>query len=578
MPQIVNSCVDSLDVRISRNLHPSRLTREIFDIYRTSIRDVLPHERERRYIDLPDVGRFEIGYSSRPYELVLKNPELCYIRIANIDKWHQFGRMELGQLYISIRSVFLQLKPRYFIRALVDNINRSLFYDGVRADNHVCIYPLCDLGYQKLDQAYLQITPENTCKFNDHIVKLKYDRQRNILLGIPRLSNVSSDIVEFQRVSRMDIATDIASRRALKNSDLDKFVCRSRSDTVIYSLGDLTKEQLNDLIEEKIKKGSQGPGGHPSNNPPANLPLQHATGTISSDCSDVFAVPDTSQINRVLAPYLSSMQQLARGLVPAKTSKFLVERVHSQSRKPQTVYFGTFKSQVFAKIYNKLSSLILQNKEYMMLVWLDNGWLPEVYPEVFRTEVSISGDFLRRVRVQDKVLDLRDLDEALEAVPMIWQYFSRDWLKQVEGDIDGIAGNKNSWKMPITQYWTSVQNAFTSNLEMSRFNSKGKLLYKDRTDLHEKAKQLIKQGTSCLASAAAIMKGTQIDTTQDNKPIEGEITDDMLANVMLSEFFYSWYSTSSVEERIDRIGLDPVTDVSLAAMSRAQMLDDEGGS
>lgn len=577
MAQIVNTVVDSLDVRISRNLRPSRLTREIFDIYRSEIRGSPPDERGRHYVDLPHLGRFEVGYSTNPYELVLKNPEICYIRIANIDNWHRFLELEIGQLYISFRSIFMQMMPHDVIIRAVESIENALFYKGVPFDNIIKPRFLERLDEKGRCRPVFAAIPQNTKRFRCLILELRHQCQRRLLFGIPRLLE-RSDIIEFDRVSRMDPAADIASRRALRNSDLDQFVCRSRSDEVIYSYSDLSKKQIDDLIEEKAEKCSTPLGGICSNNPPANLQVSECNRPYSDGCAEIFRVPDVSFVERALAPYLSSLVQLGRESGVSKNAPMRVNRIHSRSRKPQTVYFGRFNSQVFAKIYNKLSTLLMQNKEYMMPIWLDNGWLPEVYPEVFRVEVSVSGDFLKRIKVDGEVIDCRSVKDALAAAPMIWRYFSRDWLRQVDGVIDGKGGrNKNSARMKTTSYWKVLQSAFGSGLEMSRFSGKGRILYKNRTDLNKKIHNLIQQATGCMVTAAGIMKYTHINLRDEDLVDEGVPTNEILASVVMSEVFYEW-GDIDIDARADRVGLDPVTDMSLSTMSRAQMMDDEDSS
>jgi hypothetical protein len=105
---VLNTCVDSLDLRLLRFATPSPwLTEQILkwrEYHQTFERDDAP-----LVIQLAGVGSFTLKPTrDRHYEFVLINPEIADIRIFNPDKWASAIAGQTGQFYISFRSKFLQ--------------------------------------------------------------------------------------------------------------------------------------------------------------------------------------------------------------------------------------------------------------------------------------------------------------------------------------------------------------------------------------------------------------------------------------------------------------------------------------
>lgn len=106
----VNQTVDSLDLRILRFAGPSSWFAAEFPRWREY------HQRcqigdEPYLVDVPRLGSFTLHpVKDRPYEFVLRNPELGNIRIWNPDSWQQAINGQVGQLYLQLRSKFLQFE------------------------------------------------------------------------------------------------------------------------------------------------------------------------------------------------------------------------------------------------------------------------------------------------------------------------------------------------------------------------------------------------------------------------------------------------------------------------------------
>lgn len=109
MTQLLNVCVDSLDLRLLSlsPLHPSFLHQSIAwnkyqDDYEHGVTPLL-------IIEIPGAGSFRLlHHSTRPYSYTLVNPEIADIRIWNPNKNASAIATQTGQLYINFRSKFLQ--------------------------------------------------------------------------------------------------------------------------------------------------------------------------------------------------------------------------------------------------------------------------------------------------------------------------------------------------------------------------------------------------------------------------------------------------------------------------------------
>lgn len=131
----------------------------------------------------------------------------------------------------------------------------------------------------------------------------------------------------------------------------------------------------------------------------------------------------------------------------------------------QTCYFGKFAQPLYARLYDKMASLPVQDKGYMLDVWGKvDGFDPSA--PVWRVEFSMSSDFLRGVVDEQtgELLELRELVNVLEAIPKLWAYLTGKWLRHAQG----VGGRSNSGRWKPTPVWESVMKAFPTSPYVSR--------------------------------------------------------------------------------------------------------------
>jgi hypothetical protein len=374
-PRVLNHGIDSWDIRASRNLEPSQWLREHAALWRKS--------REEFYADsdtwepmlevIPGVGTFQVLPSTKHYEFVLINPEVCDIRIWNPDHWLSAvaPKVEVGadhatdgtgQFYISTRSKFIQ-------------------FNG--------------------PQAVLEVI-EKVVAF---------------LTGEPMMPKASRPLrAEYTRTSRFDVFADVDTVKPLGMKDVnDHFTCRARKRDYFF-------EAHNDSLErEFIKSGSETATAR-------GVPLLNNKGVDR----DVAKLRKRCLRDRKFAILIHEMTLDVLGNDP---DGGLSRVIASGGRDLQTAYFGRFGSPLYARVYDKLASLPVQKKEYMRDVWRAEGW--DDQSPVWRFEFSMSGDFLRAAQtVMDGVPDLRDVNVTLAAVPGLWAYLTQTWLKHCKPSRD----------------------------------------------------------------------------------------------------------------------------------------------
>ncbi len=107
--QCVNRVIDSLDVRVIRETVPSKWLLDQSLKWQTH-KDLAKKERvDPLFSEIPEVGTFRLILgASNPYQFALDCPEICHIRIWNLEKWRSAYNGQTGQIYISFASVYLQ--------------------------------------------------------------------------------------------------------------------------------------------------------------------------------------------------------------------------------------------------------------------------------------------------------------------------------------------------------------------------------------------------------------------------------------------------------------------------------------
>lgn len=157
---VLNSCIDSLDLRVLRFASPSTWLLERLPSWRDFQQNSEP-DSNPFIVELPELGSFRLKPTkTRPYELTLINPEIADIRIWNPEKWSSAIAGATGQFYISFRSKFLQFQGmagvRRFIAAVESLLCTSFDTEAAGGWERISRVDLaadmqCDRGYQWSD-------------------------------------------------------------------------------------------------------------------------------------------------------------------------------------------------------------------------------------------------------------------------------------------------------------------------------------------------------------------------------------------------------------------------------------------
>lgn len=334
---------------------------------------------------------------------------------------------------------------------------------------------------------------------------------------------------EFDRVARVDLALDTQEKREMVWADLDRFVCKARK---LDTWAHLTPANIEELLKIELNSGTF-------------LPMEDPA---ALDSLPALARSSAAMIHRFVEQVVNDLETHGQADL---------SRVVSHNRKPQTVYFGRFGSKLYARRYNKLGSLIVQNKLYMQQVWLQNGWDGE--SAVLRTEFSISGDFLKDFTLLSDgamIEDCRDLSLLEHVAPVLWDYLVTDWLTMR----DPVASDSNYRRWPLAQEWACMAGAFGQTDMAAQRNHQRAV---PREDEH-----LVKQARGCSVSTVAlrsVVAGGYDQALQS-------MVDDLVFRMSDDEF------RDDVQLRLLEYGLDEFTDTQLSAMFRQERMLEKTGS
>lgn len=334
---------------------------------------------------------------------------------------------------------------------------------------------------------------------------------------------------EFDRVARVDLAVDTQEDREMVWGDLDRFVCRARK---LDTWAHVTPANIEELLKIDLRAGGHFLQEHQAQQL-AGLPQ--------------LARSSAQMIQRFMAQVVQDMETHGEAEL---------SRVVSHNRKPQTVYFGRFGSKLYARRYNKLGSLIVQNKLYMQEVWLKAGW--DGVSPVIRTEFSISGDFLKDYALTldgCRIDDCRDLSLLEHVAPVLWDYLVCDWLTMRTPTADS---NYRRW--PLAQEWACMRGAFGAS-DMAGERDHGRTI--PREDEH-----LVKQARGCSVSTVALRT---LEKGGYNEALTS-IIEELWHGLSDDEF------KADVELRLNEYGLDTYTDTQLSAMFRQERMYEKTGS
>lgn len=326
----------------------------------------------------------------------------------------------------------------------------------------------------------------------------------------------------FVRVARGDLAVDLQLRKDIGWNDVPKFVCRSRK-----------REYVSTLYGEE--------------------PEKVAKRIADTFCEALPPIDNKGGANYTASTLVSkALSEFAEGFSKKLRTKDqgTLEWVVAQ-RDPQTLYFGRFASQLYGRIYNKKASLAVQNKLYMLDHWLEAGWDAEA--PVWRIEFSLSGDYLKdAIDVGTGEKDLRELETFLEAIPRIWQYLTRDWLRHTNPKKDT---NESRWGN--SRFWDAVEGAWPDDAVAVR----------GKKERNPNVEQMEAQVDGVGLTIAALVATSDGDTKG-------------LAEIgrRFIELASSPNGMARVLERQRRYGLDELSDTAQSAALRASFLREGCGS
>lgn len=330
----------------------------------------------------------------------------------------------------------------------------------------------------------------------------------------------------YDKVARVDLAVDTQEAEGMSWGDLDRFVCRARK---LDTWTDLTPADIERLMGVTVSAGSYLPQESPAGD--AALPRM------------------ARAASQVLRGFFEAVANDLQTHGEASLS-----RVVSHNRKPQTVYFGRFGYELYARRYNKLGSLVVQNKLYMLDVWQDNGAVIDDDSHIWRTEFSISGDFLKKYSIiKDgvEIKDCRDLHLLEYVAPVLWDYLVTDWLSMR----DPVDTDSNHRRWPVSASWSVMVGAFGDSSDWASKRDHSRSVPK--ADQH-----LMKQARGCTVSTVALRCAVNGGTVEDAmlsmfEEFAGRLDSDFIADVLARRLEF---------------GLDDYTDTELSASIRAERM------
>jgi hypothetical protein len=495
-----------LDLRLSRRAAPSSWLVDQLQQWRIYKMDWQPGKNDDYFIELDGVGTFRLAPRSRvPYEFTLISETLGDIRVWNPDRWGKSG--DTGQIYLSFRSVYLQRFGIEGVRSVLASLEALLF---------------------------------------DHVV---------------RLPDALSQLPTYTKVSRSDLAVDVAEDGPMTFGELDRTVGRSRKRETFTTLINAEASELRELAKKCVQGDFK----------PAHKSLESGSPQLSNkggaNLIGPAAAAAASAISAVAQACLVELERMGQASLT---------RSVGDGRTPATFYYGRFAGELYARRYNKLGTLATQGKLYMLDLWLANGW--DGLQPVHRTEFSLAGDFLKNtahtflVMTDDlaatlgKSGGLQELDNFLAFLPELWRYLTHDWLRICDPTED--KSNPDRW--PASDLWQAVQSVWFSVGELKR----------SRPVRKPEDAQLLAQGVGVLLSAAVhreFAEGGQggpycrLSDRQVVHPAWDSILDDLDAFAHSDDYLTAW------DTRAKSYGFDFFSDAQFSAQVRAdRMLEGRG--
>jgi hypothetical protein len=214
-----------------------------------------------------------------------------------------------------------------------------------------------------------------------------------------------------------------------------------------------------------------------------------------------------------------------------------------------TLYLGRFASQLYARIYDKTKEIIASQKDYLKDIWARNGW--DKKSKVWRTEFSMSGDFLREFWGGDGDCCL-SWENFQANIGKLWTYLTSDWARHTNGDNDRLSrATKSDW-------WSAIASSFDEDKNYLRHSLPA-------APSEELAGQILKQAYGCIKSVAGLLIGgyrRAFGFDLSSEVLLEEITKEILEEV----------TDQDIQEKRLHYGLDNFTDTQFSAALRRDRL------
>ncbi len=346
---------------------------------------------------------------------------------------------------------------------------------------------------------------------------------------------------DYCRVSGADLAADLSLNTNVTLRDLDDYVCLARMrDHQHTPYSENTAELLQRLSERE----------------------RRYTPPMDNKGGDIYTPPPPGPGE---AAAVALIKEFAAGVdlgAHFDQNLPLVSRSVTRRQKLYTAYFGRFGSKLFARLYNKLASLPVQGKEYMLDVWTLAGW--DAVSPVWRTEFSLSGDFLKSFSVADEnaelAEDLRELDVFERHIPDLWHYSTHSWLRHCSD----TSTDTNTTRWQTSPMWAVLQTAFapSSALSIEREH------WTPAPEAFER--QLLAQATGVAVTVAALhSKNMATEDIHDALPAVAK---------RLVAFLESDDAKHAIDEKRKLYGWDVFSDAQLRTHFRAERMAQGAGS
>jgi hypothetical protein len=336
---------------------------------------------------LPTIGEFTLRRCKNThFEFWLRNPEVCDVYVHRPEQFPKVHCQQTGMWYVIFRSKFLQFRGWHGARDVMKALAGLLCCSSLVLESNTCP------PYLTISRADVAIDYANPEPF-------KFQMFSNYVARASRLK-VEGVFSPFGSDSRTALETMI-EREAGKSLSHGKKTKIQNVDPLIPR-----EDNKGGLAYTTLRSGFSG-GVNPVSSTLAAKAADYAVLEYLKNWSYEHQFENTARLTRVIG----------------------------SAENVQTAYFGRFGGPVYLREYNKLLSIMVDDKKWLLDIWLENGWDAET--PVWRCEFSFSNDFLRGFWDHNKEtgtgtgahVDLTHPEAFIKYIPTVWDYMTRTWVR-----------------------------------------------------------------------------------------------------------------------------------------------------